>query len=114
MASAGRITRGALEEYTVRVRMGATSDVSDDFLEELTIMVEDALTEHAAAIAPGASASANFAERSIELDFTVEAESPEQLHEKVGEVVRLAIAAIPERDHQAPVVFAGSQTLAVA
>jgi len=102
----------AVEEFVIRVRMAATDDVSDEFLEELTIMVEAALAEHAEAIAPGASAAANFATHQIELDFTVEARTPEEMHQKVGEVVSVAMGAIPERQPQ-PVAFAGSQTSAM-
>jgi L-fucose isomerase-like protein len=89
--------------------MVATPDVTDDFLEELTFLVEEALGQHAEAIAPGASASANFADRQIELDFIVTAESPEDLHRKLGEVIRIALAAIPPREPQ-QVAFAGSAT----
>ncbi|HSZ14557.1 MAG TPA: hypothetical protein VK790_11045 [Solirubrobacteraceae bacterium] len=100
------------EEFTVRVRILATDDVSDEFLEELTILVEDAISEDAAEIAPGGSASANFETHTIELDFTVAAASPEEMHQKVGEVVRIALAAVPEREPQS-VMFADSATSSV-
>jgi hypothetical protein len=103
---------GVAEEFIVRVRMAATPDVSDELLEQLTILVEDALAEHATALAPGGSASANFMDHMIELDFTVEAESPEEMHRKVGEVVRIALEAVPRRDPQS-VAFAGSVTSSV-
>lgn len=104
------------DEFVVRVGMAAADDVTDALLEELTILIEDALTAHAAHLAPGASACANLADRTIELDFRVEAESPEAMHRKVGEVVRIALEAVPARDSQS-VAFAGSATstaLAVA
>ena len=100
------------EEFVIRVRMLAAADVSDEFLEELTMLVQDALAEHAEAVAPGASASANFGTRQIELDFIVEAQSPEEMHRKVGEIVSVAMEAIPQREPQ-PVAFAGSQTSAI-
>ncbi|HTZ63774.1 MAG TPA: hypothetical protein VMB51_06685 [Solirubrobacteraceae bacterium] len=96
----------------MRVRMAAADDVSDDFLEELTMMVEDAIGEQAAELAPGGSASANFKTRTIELDFAVEAHSAEEMHRKVGEVVRIALEAVPEREPQ-PVAFADSAASSV-
>jgi hypothetical protein len=105
-----KTARASTSEFVVRVRMIAAPDVSDRFLEELTILVEEALTEGAAHVAPGVSAAANFADRMIELDFTVEARSPEEMHHKAGEVVRIALAAIPKRESQ-PVTFSGSTTL---
>lgn len=100
----------AIEEFVIRARMAATEDVSAEFLEQLTSLVEDALTSRAEAIAPGASASANFATNTIELDFIVEARSQREMHEKVGEVVNIAMEAIPAREPQPAVAFAGSQT----
>jgi hypothetical protein len=99
----------ASEEFVIRVRFAATEDVSDEFLEELTMLVQDALSEHAEPIAPGASAAANFATHQIELDFIVESRSQEEIHRKVGEVVNVAMAAVPPRQ---PVTFASSQTSA--
>jgi hypothetical protein len=99
----------ASEEFVIRVRFAATEDVSDEFLEELTMLVQDALSEHAEPIAPGASAAANFATHQIELDFIVESRSQEEMHRKVGEVVNVAMAAVPPRQ---PVTFASSQTSA--
>ena len=96
----------------MRIGLMALPWVSDDLLEELTICVEDALSVRATEVAPGASASANFSERSIELDFAVEA-TPVDVHRLVGEVVRIAMEALNEHEAKAAVSFGSSATSSV-
>lgn len=88
-------TRQSLDvrEFRARVVMIATPDVSDELLEEITMEIENALAERAADITPGASASANFAEHTIELDLFVEATSPDDLHQRIGAAVTVALEA---------------------
>ncbi len=72
--------------------------------------VEDALGAQAAEIAPGASASANFETRTIELDLIADS-TPSAVHALVGEVVWIALASTVD---QAPVSFESSSTSALA
>lgn len=99
----------ATQEFNVRVGLMALPSVSDDLLEDLTIYVEDALSRDAAEMAPGASASANFSDRAIELDFAVET-TPIEVHRLVGEVVRIAMEALNEQAAEAAVSFGSSAT----
>ena len=116
MASTGssgkRAEPEATQEFTIRVGLVALDWVPDDVLEDLTMRVEDALSADAAEIAPGASASANFGTRTIELDLIVDS-TPSAVHALVGEVVRIAMASFPD-DEQAPVSFGSSNTSALA
>jgi len=91
----------------VRVGLMALPQVSDDLLEELTVCVEDALCSSAAEVAPGASASANFSDRAIELDFIVET-TPIEVHRLVGDVVRIAMEALDEHAAENAVSFGSS------
>ena len=58
-----------------------------DDLESLTAHVEEVLRVHAEDIAPGASASANFATNSIEIDLVLEGETPADVHRRLAEVI---------------------------
>jgi hypothetical protein len=97
------------QEFKVLIGLMALPWVSDDLLEDLTIWVEDALGDRAAEIAPGASASANFASRSIELDFAVMA-TPVEIHHLVGEVVEIALEALNQHAEKTAVSFGSSAT----
>lgn len=83
--------------------------VSNDLLEDLTLCVEDALSERASEIAPGASASANFTDRAIELDFAVAA-TPAEVHRLAGEVLQIAMEALNAYADQTAVSFGSSAT----
>jgi hypothetical protein len=83
----------ATQEFSVCIGLRARPSVSDDLLEEFTMRVEDALNARAGEIAPGASASANLAARTIELDFIV-LSTPIAIHGLVGEVTRIALESI--------------------
>jgi hypothetical protein len=110
--SSGTQAEQAAQEFSARIGLIALPWVSDDLLEELTICVEDALSVRATGIAPGASASANFSDRAIELDFTVET-TPIEVHRLVGEVVRIAMEALNEHEAKAAVLFGSSATSSV-
>jgi hypothetical protein len=114
MAAASSETQDerAAQEFSVRIGLMALPWVSDDLLEELTICVEDALSVRAVELAPGASASANFSDRAIELDFTVET-NPIEVHRLVGEVVRIAMEALNEHKAEDAVSFGSSATSSV-
>jgi hypothetical protein len=84
---------GDIQEFSVRIELLASAWIDDDLLEQLTIRVEDALNADACEIAPGASASANFHTRAIELDLTI-ASSPIAIHGLVGDVTRVALESI--------------------
>jgi hypothetical protein len=110
--SSGTQAEKVTQEFNVRIELMALPWVLDDLLEDLTICVEDALSDHANEIAPGASASANFVDRAIELDFAVKTTSIE-LHRLVGDVVRMAMDALNEHAAQAAVSFGSSATSSV-
>jgi hypothetical protein len=84
---------GHIQEFSVRIELLASPWIHDNLLEQLTIRVEDALNADAYEIAPGASASANFLTRAIELDLTI-ASSPIAIHGLVGDVTRVALGSI--------------------
>jgi hypothetical protein len=84
---------GDSQEFSVRIELIASTWVDDDLLEELTIRIEDALNADASGIAPGASASANFVSRAVELDLAI-ASSPIAIHGLVGVVTRIALESI--------------------
>jgi hypothetical protein len=84
---------GDTHEFSVRIELLASPWIHDDQLEQLTMRVEDALNADASEIAPGASASANFLTRAIELDLTI-ASSPIAIHGLVGDVTRVALESI--------------------
>jgi hypothetical protein len=110
--SSGTLAEQATQEFNVRIGLMALPWVSEDLLDDLTICVEDALSQGAAAIAPGASACANFLDRSIELDFAVET-TPIEVHRLLGEVVRIAMEALNEHAEKAAVSFGSSATSSV-
>jgi hypothetical protein len=99
----------APQELGVRIGLMALPWVSNDLLEDLTLCVEDALDERAGDIAPGASASANFADRAIELDFAVVA-TPAEVHRLAGEVLQIAMEALNAHADQTAVSFGSSAT----
>jgi hypothetical protein len=84
---------GGTQEFSVRVELSASAAVDDDLLEQLTIRIEDAIDADAAAVAQGASASANFLARAIELDLTITS-TPVAIHALVGDVIRVAQESI--------------------
>jgi hypothetical protein len=84
---------GDMQEFGVRIELLAAAWIDDDLLERLTIRVEDVLNADAGEIVPGASASANFSTRTIELDLTI-ASSPIAIHGLVGDVTRVALESV--------------------
>lgn len=69
------------------LRLSPTTRISREQLEEATLQVEEALAEHANDLTDGASASANFAECSIEIDLLLDGASVGELHEKLAQVI---------------------------
>jgi hypothetical protein len=102
----------AQQELAVCIRLSALPWVSDSLLEDLTVCVEDALGERAAKLAPGASASANFADHAIELDFSV-VTTPSEIHKLAGEVLQIALDALHQHADRTAVAFDSSATSAV-
>jgi len=94
------------------MKLPALPWVSDSLLEDLTVCVEDAFGERAAELVPGASASANFADRAIELDFSV-VTTPSDIHKLAGEVLQIAMDAINQHADRPAVAFGSSATSAV-
>jgi hypothetical protein len=107
-SAVGRADQAA-QEIRVRIGLVAHDWVSNDLLEELTLCVEDALSEHAGEVAPGASASASFRDRSIELDFSAIA-TPSQVHLLAAEVLQVAMDALNQHADRAAVSFGSSST----
>jgi hypothetical protein len=69
------------------LRLSPTARMSREQLEEATLRVEEALAEHATDLTDGASASANFADCSIEIDLLLDGASVGELHEKLAQVI---------------------------
>lgn len=74
-------------EASVEVTLSAGEAVPRSVLEDLTLHVEEVLHRHADEIAPGASASANFATNSIEIDLVLEGNNPVEVHKLLAEVI---------------------------
>jgi hypothetical protein len=64
----------------------ARSRVSRPDLEEATLHVEQILDEHAADLAPGASACADFGNDTIEIDMTLTG-APAELHQQLAVII---------------------------
>lgn len=69
------------------LRLAPTARMSREQLEDATLRVEEALAEHAKDLTDGASASANFADCSIEIDLLLDGASVGELHEKLAQVI---------------------------
>lgn len=80
-----RITQDFLIELVPHTAVGRES------IEAAALDVQDKLDEFANDIVDGASASANFAKGTVEIDMTVEGYSPGELYQRIGVVIdRLA------------------------
>jgi hypothetical protein len=73
---------------TAILRLAPVVPVSREELEAATMHVESVLAEHANSITDGASASANFADCSIEIDLQLDGSSVAELHEKLAQVIK--------------------------
>lgn len=84
-----RTIGNTLQEHEVVLTLEAAEPMPREVLEAWTARAEGALEERAAQLALGASAAANFATNSIEIDFVVAVESPAEIYDCVGRVVRI-------------------------
>jgi hypothetical protein len=75
-------------EFDVTLVASANGDMSDETLEAHADELLEAVLTHAADVALGAGVAVNFATRSLELDFTVVADSLADAHDRVAEVQR--------------------------
>jgi hypothetical protein len=80
---------GAREDFQVVARGRAPEPLTRDELEDATEAALDVLLERAQGLALGPAASCNFERNEIELVFTTEASSAEDLHKRIGQVMRL-------------------------
>jgi type II secretory pathway component PulF len=69
------------------LRLTPVVPISREELEAATMHVESVLAEHTNSITEGASASANFADCSIEIDLMLDGSSVGELHEKLAQVI---------------------------
>jgi hypothetical protein len=74
-------------EATAVLTLKAPRHVSRQALEEASFDVERILGEHAADIAPGASACANFENDSIEVDVSLTGDSSTELHRHLATII---------------------------
>jgi hypothetical protein len=99
--------------FDVIITMTIANACDRDTLEDLAIIVLEAVQEHADEVALGPVVSAKFDPRSIELDFDVMAHSVSEVHQKmalVSEVVEkhtplsilIATSETWPSDHKAP------------
>jgi hypothetical protein len=107
-----------LQEHEVTLILVATSPLSREALEGWTLHAESVLADQAGDFALGASAAANFAANSIEVDFVVAVESPAEVHVRVARAVRILQDSgftSPERpEAPVPMQLTSSATHAVA
>jgi hypothetical protein len=82
---------GVLVDFQIEARVGVENAeaMSQEAFEDLTESVLDVLLERGKGTALGPVAAYNLDRGEIELMFTVEAASAEELHKKIGHVFRL-------------------------
>jgi hypothetical protein len=109
-------TGNALQEHEVVLMLDAAEPLPREVLEAWTARAEDVLEAQAADLALGASAAANFASNSIEIDFVVAVESPAEIYDRVGRVMRILQEAgfRGEQPEAPPLRLSSSATHAVA
>jgi hypothetical protein len=81
-----RITTPVIEAAAV-LTLKVQRHVPRAVLEEATFHVEQILGEHAADIAPGASACADFENDTIEIDMTLTGNSSAELHQQLATII---------------------------
>jgi len=69
------------------VRLAPVQRVSSEELEDATMEVERTLAEHTLDLTDGASASANFAEGTVEIDLQLTGGSVGELHQRIALVI---------------------------
>lgn len=74
-------------EMEAIVGLAPVNPVSREKLEEAAIEVERVLDEHALAITDGASASANFETRCVEIDIVLTGATMGELYQKIALIV---------------------------
>jgi hypothetical protein len=93
------------DEYDIVVNLRSVETVDREQLEDRMFEVLNAVEQHASEIADGAGVAANFPRSEIELVFTVFAERPSEVHQRVSDVM-----AVVER--HTPITMSGSATSA--
>lgn len=78
----------AQREFQVTVHAQPPAPLTDEELEDATEQALDLLLERAKGTALGPAAACSFVTREVELIFSVEASSVEDLHRRIGQVVR--------------------------
>lgn len=73
--------------YDVMLQIRVENECGQQQLEELSLDVLEAIEEHAAQIVVAPVVSGSFASRAIDLNFTVCASTPSQLHRHLADVV---------------------------
>jgi hypothetical protein len=74
--------------FQVIARGTPSRHASREQLEDTSSRALETLVEHAAGVALGPVAGVNFDANCVEIEFTVEAVSVEELHRKIGQVMR--------------------------
>lgn len=74
-------------EANAVLTLSAGEFVPREVLEDLALHVEEVLQEHVNDVAPGASATANFASNSIEIDLVLEGDTAAAVHARLADVI---------------------------
>lgn len=93
------------DEYDIVVNLRSIETVDRDQLEERMFEVLQAVEEYASEIADGAGVALNFARSEIELVFTVFADRPSEVHQRVSDVMAIV-------EQHTAITMAGSATTA--
>ena len=93
-----------MEQFEITLQLESRVPLNEGELEEIAQACLDALHRDAAFVAMGPVVSGDPETNVIEVDFTMAAESPEDLHEKIG-----PLAALLGRAH-ASWQYSGSKT----
>lgn len=96
---AGSSERPPLVSFQFEARLRLVDSPSDTVLEEAADTALSILMRHAAGTALGPVVGIDFEQRSVVIEFTVEAESVTDLHGKIGDAMRSLEEKGPFRFH---------------
>jgi len=87
-------------EFEITIRVASVTPIASDELEEIAERCLETLHKRAPFDAFGPVVSADLAGSAIEVDCSVAADTPEQLHEKVGHLGQLLLDSVESFEYQ--------------
>lgn len=86
-----------LASFQVVVHLSPDEPLPDEALEETAARAHELLVERGRGAVLGPVVGCDFTQNAVEIEFTVEAASPEELHGKIGSALRILVEAGPFR-----------------